>query len=109
MHYGQIVLIVFACIVELGGFLGFRLARSKPSLIAGTISAFLLFASLGVTFLDLRAGLWCGTGVSVLLCIVFAGRFMSSRKFMPSGMLLALSVVVAATLAHAAYHLPADG
>ena len=98
MNLGQITILVFGLLVEAGGFVGFLKAGSKPSLIAGLASGGMLFAAFGVTFFSMITGLWVGAGVSVLLAVVFLMRLMKTKKFMPSGMLLALSIVSAGIL-----------
>ena len=98
MSLAQITLIVFALLMETGGMIGFFLKGSKPSLIAGAASGGLLMVAFAVTFFYEREGLWIGAVVSLLLCLVFCIRLARTRKFMPSGMLLVCSLVVAAIL-----------
>ncbi len=102
MTLGQITLIVFALLMETGGMIGFFVKRSKPSLIAGAASGGLLIVAFVVTFFNLAVGLWIGAVVSLLLCLVFCIRLAKTRKFMPSGMLLLLSVVASGILIAAA-------
>ncbi|HLU47122.1 MAG TPA: TMEM14 family protein [Planctomycetota bacterium] len=98
MPAGQITLLVFAALVALGGIMGYARARSRPSLIAGVGSAALLVGCYFYSRTDLAMGYWAGAIVSALLCVVFAMRLRKTRKFMPSGMLLVLSIVATALL-----------
>ena len=102
IYIAQIVLVVLASLIELGGIIGFKAAGSKASLIAGVISGGLLLAAFAVTFVELVIGLWIGAGVCVLLTIVFLMRVARTGKMMPSGMLLLLCVGAGAYLAYAA-------
>ncbi len=92
MVFGQTVLLVYGAMILVGGWMGFR-AGSKASLIAGTSSGLVLIAAFGVTYSDLRLGLWIGAAVSLLLCVMMAQRLAKTRKFMPAGMTLLVSVV----------------
>ncbi len=98
MTLAQITLTVFALLMETGGIIGFFLKGSKPSLIAGAASGVLLIVAFAVTFFNMRVGLWIGAVVSLLLCLVFLIRLARTRKFMPSGMLLILSVAASVIL-----------
>ena len=92
MVFGQTVLLVYGLLILFGGWMGFR-AGSKASLIAGTSSGALLLIALLITYSDLRLGLWIGAAVSLLLCVMMAQRLAKTRKFMPAGMTLLVSVV----------------
>ena len=98
MTLGQITLIVYALLVETGGIIGFLLKKSKPSLIAGAASGGVLIIAFALTFFNRQLGLWIGAVVSLLLCLVFVIRLARTRRFMPAGMLLILSVAAAAIL-----------
>lgn len=92
MATGQIVLVVYALLILVGGLMGAR-AGSRASLIAGSASGTLLLAALVVSLFHMAAGLWIGTGVSLVLSVVFGNRLAKTGKLMPSGMLLAVSIV----------------
>ncbi len=92
MDVGQYVLIVYALLILAGGLMGAR-AGSKASVIAGTTSGAVLLLALVVSWFHLAAGLWIGAAVSLLLSVTFGSRLAKTGKFMPSGMLLAVSVV----------------
>jgi uncharacterized membrane protein (UPF0136 family) len=87
--------IVFATIgvaSGVGGFMGFKKAGSKASLIAGASSGAALLVAAGLTASGyVVAGLAFG-GVT---CLALAGRFipgyLRTRKLMPAGVMAALA------------------
>jgi uncharacterized membrane protein (UPF0136 family) len=98
MSLGQIVLMVFGLLMLIGGFFGNR-AGSKVSLYAGSGSAALLFVAVLVSVMDMRFGLGMGIVIAALLCVVFGVRFLKTRKIMPSGMMLGVSILALVLLA----------
>ena len=100
MSPGQIVLLVYALLMLIGGIIGYTSAGSKASLTAGAASA----AALGAAWLWARSspgpGLWLGAVISLALCAVFAVRLSKTGKFMPSGMLLVVSLLALVALVY---------
>ena len=90
---GQVALAVYALLLAGGGYMGYAKAGSRPSLIAGTASAAVALLALALTFLG-GFGFWIGLILSVALTIMFGVRLSKTGKFMPSGMLLILSVAM---------------
>jgi uncharacterized membrane protein (UPF0136 family) len=92
--------IVFWCYILLllgGGLFGFFKARSKVSLITSVIAAVLLIlARIGI--LDPSIGRKLTDIILLALLVVFAIRLTKTKKFMPSGLMLALTAVVLALL-----------
>lgn len=83
------ILWVYIGLLLVGGLMGFLKAGSKISLI--TSAAFAL--ALGLVALGiLRPAYWADILLGVLL-LVFGIRFMKGRKFMPAGLMCALTVV----------------
>ncbi len=75
-----------------GGWVGYKKANSKASLIAGTTSGVLVLAAAGLTAAgNVGAGLLLG-GVT---CVALAGRFLPAyfrtRKVMPAGIMSVLA------------------
>jgi uncharacterized membrane protein (UPF0136 family) len=95
------VLLVYGAFMILGGVMGAR-KGSRVSLYAGAGSGLLLLVAWFVTRTHLAAGLWLGVAVAALLCGVTGVRLARSGKFMPAGMLLAVSVVALVALLAAA-------
>ena len=94
----KIVLIAYGVLVAAGGIFGYVKSQSRPSLIAGSVSGLFLIAAGLLVLMGVAAGAYLGFAVNVLLVVLFGMRFGKTRKFMPSGMMLALSVVVAGVL-----------
>lgn len=98
MNLGQIVLLVYGLLMLAGGYFGNR-AGSKVSLWAGATSGIVLLVALLVTALDMSFGLGVGVVVSAVLCAVFAVRYLKTKKVMPAGALLGVSIVALVLLA----------
>lgn len=96
----KLILFVYAVFLMLGGYFGYK-KGSKASLYMGVLSGFLILA--GATLLDSMPGAWIFlAAVNCGLTLVFLKRYMSTRAFMPSGMLL---LVALAMLFFCLYHL----
>ena len=89
------LILVFAVVMLGGGVAGYKAAGSRASLISGIASAVLLAAAFFVAQSNPGRGLALAAGLSAILAIVFALRVWKTRKFMPAGMLLLLSVLAA--------------
>ena len=89
MTRGHILLWVYIALMWLGGLMGLIKAGSKASVIASTIFA----AVLALFALDILPFRFCWIILFVLL-LFFAKRFWKGKKFMPSGMMTALTLAV---------------
>ncbi len=98
MTLAQIVLLVYALVMALGGWMGHKMAKSKASLIAGVVSGALLLVALGMSFGNLAAGRWAGVAISGVLTVMFFIRVKKTKKIMPSGMLLVVSIAALGTI-----------
>lgn len=83
------ILLVLSTLVLVGGVIGFRKANSKASLISGIVSFVLLDIAFFISLNNLQTGLALGAGVTAALLLVFTIRLAKTKKFMPSGMMLA--------------------
>ena len=88
MTKGQIVLWVYITLMWLGGLMGLIKAGSKASIIASSIFAAVL-ALFALNVLPFR---YCYIILFVLL-LFFGKRFIKGKKFMPSGLMLVLTVI----------------
>ena len=92
---GAIAMGIYGVLLAAGGLVGYLKAGSRPSLIAGTISALAAFASLGLCLAGSRLGPALGLVLAIALSALFGYRYaIKTRKFMPSGMLAVVSLVV---------------
>ena len=96
---GQVTLGVYALLLGIGGLMGYLKAGSRPSLIAGSISALAALAALGLSAANHRLGVPLGLLLSITLFVLFGYRYaVKTRKFMPSGLLAIASLVVLAVM-----------
>src|SRR5712691_10479221 len=100
MQTAAIIVWIYGALVLAGGIIGFVKAGSQSSLMSGSIfGVALLLAGLGIfreKSID-GAFLWAIV-LTGLLALIMGVRFAKTRKFMPAGMICALSVVVSAIL-----------
>ena len=88
MSADQIILLIYAILLEAGGAMGFIKAGSKASVIASTAFALVIFLFIfNVIPIDYA---WT---VLAFLVLFFGSRFARSKKFMPNGMMAILSVI----------------
>ena len=84
----DVILWIYIVLLVVGGLIGFLKAGSKTSLIVSAASAaVLILCQLGVVFERRMADI-----VLAILLVVFAWRLGESKKFMPAGLMLILTV-----------------
>ncbi len=91
---GQVVLGIYALLLAGGGIMGFVKAGSRPSLTAGLISAVLAVVALVTLAANPELGRTLGMLLALVMTVVFGYRYALKPKFMPSGLLAILSLVV---------------
>ena len=92
------VLWVYIVLLLVGGLIGFFKAKSKVSLITSAVfAAILILTTLRNVFKPAFA-LTLADVTLVVLLVVFAVRLAKTKKFMPSGLILAATVAVLAVL-----------
>lgn len=99
MNLSIIAAFAYGILAIVGGIIGYIQARSKVSLLSGSISGLLLVLA---AYFQLQGQSW-GSILAVIvtgvLVVVFAVRLAKTRKFMPAGLMtilgmLALGVMV---------------
>ena len=85
----------YAILLFVGGFMGLK-AGSKISLIMGFFSAVVVGAGVYLSGSNPLSGFCLVALMSFVLTVMFAKRFLKTKKFMPSGMLLLASLIVLA-------------
>src|SRR5581483_4297674 len=95
MHsFTAIVILTYAALLVIGGVIGWRVGGSRMSLTSSLISAALLSIAYRISRIEPRAGILMAAVVAFALAVLFVFRLRKTRKFMPSGMMLALSAAV---------------
>ena len=89
---------LYAILLILGGVMGFIKAHSKISLITGSISGILVLLACKIGSKSPKEGYLFISAISLVLSIFFATRFSHTGAFMPSGLMLILSVTTFAVV-----------
>ena len=103
MSFASIATIAYAAILIAGGIVGWRVSGSRISLTMSLASAALLAVAYRISLTSPAGGSLMGAIVALALTVVFALRLRKTGKFMPAGMMLALSAIVALLLGVSAF------
>jgi uncharacterized membrane protein (UPF0136 family) len=91
-NFATLVLWVYIVLLVIGGLIGFLKAKSKVSLIMSvSFAALLSLCAAGIVFQYYVADI-----LLAALLVVFAIRLTKTKKFMPSGLMLILTLVALA-------------
>lgn len=93
MSLSIIAAIAYGILAVVGGIIGYVQAKSKASLISGSISGILLIIAGILQLQGQSAGLILATVITAVLVIVFGIRLTKTRKFMPAGLMSVLGLV----------------
>ncbi|MES2344965.1 MAG: TMEM14 family protein [Chlamydiota bacterium] len=88
------VILLYGLIILVGGILGHHEKGSMASLIAGLVCGSLLISSAWVTFKKKAWGEYAALVLIFLLDAFFTYRFVTTHKFLPTGLLSILSLGV---------------
>jgi uncharacterized membrane protein (UPF0136 family) len=96
MHnFASTVLWIYIVLLLVGGLIGFFKAKSRVSLISSAVfAAVLVLTQTGIFKLSLS--LILVNVILAVLLVVFAIRLAKTKKFMPSGLMLVLTMLVLA-------------
>ena len=86
------ILWIYIVLLLIGGLIGFLKAGSKVSLIASAVSAALLIVASIPSLLQPGARQIIIETILALLLVIFAVRLAKTKKFMPSGLMLVLTL-----------------
>ena len=95
-HFANTILWIYIVLLVVGGLIGFLKAKSKVSLIASSIFAALLVLTAIPGLFTPRMALGLSNVIMAVVLVVFALRLAKTKKFMPSGMLLIMTIVALA-------------
>ncbi|MBI4532876.1 MAG: TMEM14 family protein [Candidatus Melainabacteria bacterium] len=94
----QVTILVLGTLALLGGLVGFFKGKSKASLSAGVICFVLSAVSYVVSLTNVKIGLILADCVALALFIIGLMRFAKTRKFMPAGLMMLMSIVALAII-----------
>ena len=89
-----IILWVYIVLLIVGGLMGFLKAGSKISLITSVVFAI----PLALVALKMLAPFYIAEILIGVLAVVFGIRFAKGKKFMPSGLMVSVSIIVLVAL-----------
>ncbi len=92
------VLWAYIILLLVGGLIGFFKAKSKVSLITSAVFAATLILTTLRSVFQPGFALGLANVILVVLLLVFTVRLAKTKKFMPSGLILAATVAVLAVL-----------
>jgi uncharacterized membrane protein (UPF0136 family) len=87
------ILWIYIVVLLIGGLIGFLVAKSKVSLISSAVASALLVISAIPGLLGPAFARGLADAIMAALLVVFAIRLTKTKKFMPSGMMLILTLV----------------
>lgn len=93
MNLSIIAAFAYGILAIVGGIIGYIQARSKVSLLSGSISGLLLVLA---AYFQLQGQSWgsiLALIVTAVLVVVFAVRLAKTRKFMPAGLMTILGIL----------------
>ena len=97
MHnFASTVLWVYIVLLLVGGLMGFLKAGSKVSLISSSVFAAVLVLTAVPGVFERKFALGLSNVLLATLLVVFAIRLAKTKKFMPSGMMLVLTILALA-------------
>jgi uncharacterized membrane protein (UPF0136 family) len=95
MHNPNLILWIYIVLLVVGGMIGFLKAGSKVSLIMSVaFAAVLSLCAMGMV----NGPYWLVDALLVALLLVFAMRLSKTKKFMPAGLMLVLTIAAIALM-----------
>lgn len=95
----ETVFVIYGLLLFIEAVTSYYRGSGKPSFIAGLLSGILMLASAGLMLMN-QASLGVSIGVGVMLAMmgVFGSRYMSTRRFFPTGVMMTLSLLALGVL-----------
>jgi uncharacterized membrane protein (UPF0136 family) len=89
-----LLLYIYGVLLILGGLIGYLKAKSVPSLVAGGICGVIALL-LGYYYSTFHFAPHAAFLLALLLIFMMGRRYLNSRKVMPAGLIVILSIIVA--------------
>jgi uncharacterized membrane protein (UPF0136 family) len=90
--------ILYGALVFIGGWMGFKKAGSRASLVSGAVAEALLLVAAVLALTGRDAGAKLAMAVAFVLLAFFGYRFARGRKFMPAGLMVIASFAALALI-----------
>ena len=90
------ILWVYIILLVIGGLIGFLKAKSKVSLIMSVTFAVVLILAAIPNLLDAKLAKGLVNVVMAVLLVVFTLRLIKTKKFMPAGLMLVITIIALA-------------
>jgi uncharacterized membrane protein (UPF0136 family) len=100
MNLGIAAALGYGILTLIGGIMGYVKAKSQASLISGLVSGSLLILAGIAQLMGQSWGLMFAAVISAVLVIVFIVRVVKTRKFIPAGMLILVSLASLGAIAY---------
>lgn len=98
MSSAMFAAIAYGLLALVGGIYGYVKVRSVPSLVSGVVSGLILLIGGVLQSQGNPVGLPLSAIVSGVLVVVFAIRWIKTRKFMPAGLMCLAGIVAFITI-----------
>ncbi|WP_016950291.1 TMEM14 family protein [Anabaena sp. PCC 7108] len=98
MNLGIVAAFGYGILSLLGGIIGYIQAKSKVSLLSGSMSGLLLIFSAYCQLQGQTWGLTVAAFITGILIFFFALRLAKTRKFMPAGLMIILGMLTLAVI-----------
>ncbi len=105
MSFFVALLYVYGVLLIVGGLIGYIKARSVPSLVAGGVCG--VIALLLGYYYTWHFAPHAAFFLALLLIFIMGRRYLNSRKFMPAGLIVLLSIIVAIAQIYVLFSTPA--
>jgi uncharacterized membrane protein (UPF0136 family) len=93
MSFPVLLLYVYGALLILGGLMGYVKAKSVPSLVAGVVCG--VIALLLGYYYPWQFAPEAALLLALLLIVIMGRRYLRTKKLMPAGLVVILSLVVA--------------
>ena len=91
--------VVYALLLFVEAVLSYGRNSAKPSFIAGLLSGVVVLAAAGLVLIEqVSLGVSIGLGVMLAMMGVFGSRYLKTRAFFPTGVMMTLSLVALGVL-----------
>jgi uncharacterized membrane protein (UPF0136 family) len=93
-----VVFLIYAALLFVEAVSSYRSSRARPTHIAGICSAAILVVAAVLILMDVPIAASIGIGVLLAMLAVFGSRYLKTRAFFPSGLMMIASLMTLGVL-----------